>query len=386
MDDRYFRYQYENTEDGIIQSGSIWDKAYGKKTNYLYLAGEYTKASKSNKQDEGGIKIIVPESTLDIFVLGGYTRSYLQTLIDILQENKVKTVIMPYIAPMIRFDMISCFEELGGMSEKLKSFIGAPYSFLKKERVENVYLIYGNGEILSEKPEELKAGHYFERVDERIQNEITKMEGIYIPIYQAGYIVENRWLFYFGFYGTNYQIGATRRLWVSITMFVGPIGVKSKETDCMFTTKAFTRSQRCSIQIPKQYDSCALRCLYRNDYDTIKKHMDANHENLRVGLLNLGNINLRVDLHAIITRYGIVLDQIRGISVPNCGNIEWWNKKVISFFTGMDLVYYICNISPNTDAEVIKDIVSTSSFNRFINVNEEFAYCFSGFLILKEED
>ena len=154
----------------------------------------------------------------------------------------------------------------------------------------------------------------------------------------------------------------------------------------MFSTKVFTREQQCTVEIPEQYDTCALRCLHRNDYDTIKKHLDAGHEHFRLGLLNLGNVNLKLDLHAVITRYGAFLDQVRGISVPNGGNRCWWDKRGVSFFTGMDLIYYICRVGKNTDSETIRDIVTASSFNRFINVNKEFAYCFSGFIVPGEEN
>ena len=387
MEGRYFRYQYENTEDGIVQSGCIWNNAQDKRTNYLYLAGEYTKSPRLKKREEGGLKTISPESTLDIFVLGAYTIPYIRRLIDILEERKVTTVVMPYATPNMRFDIVSYIEKRQEVPKRLRCFMGAPYSYLKEKGVENIYLLYGNGEILSGKPEELKEGHYFELVDQRIQNEISEMEGKYIPVYHAGYIVENHWLYYFGFYGANYQVENSKRpIWASVTMLVGPVQVGHKDRDCMFSTKVFTREQQCTVEIPEQYDTCALRCLHRNDYDTIKKHLDAGHEHFRLGLLNLGNVNLKLDLHAVITRYGAFLDQVRGISIPNGGNRCWWDKRGVSFFTGMDLIYYICRVGKNTDSETIRDIVTASSFNRFINVNKEFAYCFSGFIVPGEEN
>ncbi len=51
----------------------------------------------------------------------------------------------------------------------------------------------------------------------------------------------------------------------------------------------------------------------------LKKHMDSKHEMLRVGLLNLGNVNLNTSLKNAIARYGSVVEQVRGISVPNSG-------------------------------------------------------------------
>lgn len=169
----------------------------------------------------------------------------------------------------------------------------------------------------------------------------------------------------------------------TITMFTGPQYARNREMECMFTTKVFTREQHCNIQIKEEYETCALKCLYRNDYDMLKKHMDSKHEMLRVGLLNLGNVNLNTSLKNVIARYGSVVEQVRGISVPNSGKEAFWNEKLLSVFTGTDLEYYICACDKNTGDKVIRDIALSSAYNRFINVNEEFAYCFSGYLVEK---
>ena len=172
MEGRYFRYQYENTEDGIVQSGCIWNNAQDKRTNYLYLAGEYTKSPRLKKREEGGLKTISPESTLDIFVLGAYTIPYIRRLIDILEERKVTTVVLPYATPNMRFDIVSYIEKRQEVPKRLRCFMGAPYSYLKEKGVDNIYLLYGNGEILS-RESELEEGQHFELVDRRIQNEIS---------------------------------------------------------------------------------------------------------------------------------------------------------------------------------------------------------------------
>ena len=67
--------------------------------------------------------------------------------------------------------------------------------------------------------------------------------------------------------------------------------------------------------------------------------IDENHEVLKVGLLNLGNVNLNISLNNVIARYAYVLKQVRGISVPNCGNWKNWNKKLLSVFAGVDIQY-----------------------------------------------
>lgn len=384
MEARYFRYQYENTQDGILQSGCIWDRRVDKKTTYLYAAGEYAGIPRIARDQEKKWGRKEPETILDIFVLGAYTVPYICRLLEILQEQGVRTVVLPYIPPMIRLSMMTYIEKNGKTDRELQRFLGAPYSYLKERGVENIYLLYGNGPMLPREQDALLEGHYFERVDRRIQEMVTEMEGVFIPVYYAGYIVENQWLYYFGTYGVEMQMNTGVKLELdTITMFTGPQYARNREMECMLTTKVFTREQHCNIQIKEEYETCALKCLYRNDYDMLKKHMDSKHEMLRVGLLNLGNVNLNTSLKNVIARYGSVVEQVRGISVPNSGKEAFWNEKLLSVFTGTDLEYYICACDKNTGDKVIRDIALSSAYNRFINVNEEFAYCFSGYLVEK---
>lgn len=384
MKARYFRYQYENTQDGILQSGCIWDRRVDKKTTYLYAAGEYAGIPRIARDQEKKWGRKEPETILDIFVLGAYTVPYICRLLEILQEQGVRTVVLPYIPPMIRLSMMTYIEKNGKTDRELQRFLGAPYSYLKEHGVENIYLLYGNGQMLPREQDALLEGHYFERIDRRIQEMVTEMEGVFIPVYYAGYIVENQWLYYFGTYGVEMQMNTGVKLELdTITMFTGPLYARNREMECMFTTKVFTREQHCNIQIKEEYETCALKCLYRNDYDMLKKHMDSKHEMLRVGLLNLGNVNLNTSLKNVIARYGSVVEQVRGISVPNSGKEAFWNEKLLSVFTGTDLEYYICACDKNTGDKVIRDIALSSAYNRFINVNEEFAYCFSGYLVEK---
>ncbi len=137
---------------------------------------------------------------------------------------------------------------------ELQRFLGAPYSYLKEQGVENIYLLYGNGPMLPREQDALLEGHYFERVDRRIQEMVTEMEGVFIPVYYAaGYIVENQWLYYFGTYGVEMQMNTGVKLELdTITMFTGPQYARNREMECMLTTKVFTREQHCNIQIKKK--------------------------------------------------------------------------------------------------------------------------------------
>ena len=138
MEARYFRYQYENTQDGILQSGCIWDRRVDKKTTYLYAAGEYAGIPRIARDQEKKWGRKAPETILDIFVLGAYTVPYICRLLEILQEQGVRTVVLPYIPPMIRMNMMTYLEKNGTTDRELQRFLGAPYSYLKEQGVTGI--------------------------------------------------------------------------------------------------------------------------------------------------------------------------------------------------------------------------------------------------------
>lgn len=86
----------------------------------------------------------------------------------------------------VRMNMMTYLEKNGTTDRELQRFLGAPYSYLKEQGVENIYLLYGNGQMLPREQDNLLEGHYFERVDRRIQEMVTEMEGVFIPVYYAG--------------------------------------------------------------------------------------------------------------------------------------------------------------------------------------------------------
>lgn len=385
MEARFFRYEYEYTQDGVIQSGCIWNIKSGEKTTYLYMAGEYTLIPRIRQKNEGGCSGLSEDGVLSMFILGAYTVPYIRRLVEILGERGIRTVILPYVPPATRLNMITHLVKERNCTEKLQKFLEAPYAYLKEEGVENVYLLYGNGTDLGREIGKMKEGHYFEMTDQRLQDMIRDLEGAFVPVYYAGYIIENQWLYYFGFYNVSVSWSGTRLTTDTITMFAGPVHIRSKEMNCLFTARIHTREQCCNVG-EDHYENCLLKCIYCSDYDVLKGHTDKNHDILKAGVLNLGNVNLNTDLRYVAERYSSVLEQVRGISIPNCGDKRFWNKKLLSIFTGTDLKYYIYTCGKSMSNSVISDIVKSESFNRFIYVNKKSACCFFGYIAPKDEN
>lgn len=121
-----------------------------------------------------------------------------------------------------------------------------------------------------------------------------------------------------------------------------------------------------------------------NDYDVCHCHRTEEAE-LRAGVLLLGNIRLSKYLREIRSRYKSVEQQLRAISVPNCGNIGNWEKDVAKLNVKKNAVFWLCPLQAQTPDRVIREIKSQNARYRIIGLNEEYGCCFNGFLTEKSE-
>lgn len=418
MQARYFRYLFENTEDGIIQSGCIFDRYVDEKISYLYLAGScyQQNVKKSLNQEWNNMQ---SESVVDILVLGSVTIPYIKLLTKIISNRYIKTIILPYLTPVQRLVIANWMVAEGKVDRHVLDFLKEPYQYLQKSGIENIYMVYGNGRCVEEDIDDLIPGHHFEMADHRVTRLVEEIEGKFIPVVKAGYIVDNNWFFYFGFYGEDIEkiVGFTRSYTekrqekvgehsdvsdmkkmlvayarefgvcpdATITMFQTPQYAVPKEIDSLLVAKTFSQEQRCQVDVQQEGNSCALRCIYQNDYSILKKHKNAAKADSKFGIFLTGNVNLNRYLPELKHRYWQIRNKIRALSLPNCGVQEYWNKKLLDFLTGDEIKYVVCQIQYYTGDKVIREVVISDSRHRLININNVNGYCFSGFLMNKTE-
>lgn len=444
MRGKYFRYLYENLDGGLFHTGNIYDKEEKKSTNYIYMVGGYCGNVKKEQKpgsysfrmthlsgfSENPLRYIeedVISYQIDILVLGCYTVKYVNRLIDIVKEHEIETLILPYLAPIQRLMLEEEAKSGSQGGRHFISFLQDPYKFLKKFGVENVYFLYGNGEAIDREPEELEQGFHFEVIDDELRRLIWKMEGYFVPVVRAGYIVENGWLFYFGMYGLDMQsisgfildyfsndenicelseniqedytaqLGRLAQNYMrkfgnvpitSVIMFEGPLYAFPSENDSLMTEKEFSRKERCEICARYERNgtgACMIGCTYRKDHDVMQHHKGKDLEEMRFGMLMLGNVNLNRYVSEIITRFWRVRLRIRGVCVPNCGRGEDWNHQILEMSSSEDRVYWICGKHDITSAGVVSDIVMSAQNGRFLSVDRGQGCCFAGYIIPKED-
>lgn len=424
---RYFRYLFENQEEGLVHSGCIYNSVEENTINYIYMVGsECRKTTLRRKKEITEETDSMPE-TVDILIVGAYTVKYIRKLLSIVKGHWVKTIILPYLAPIQRLVLV---DEINGSEDKNREaihFLQDPYQFLKNIGIENIYFLYGNGNAIGREPEELDWGVHFELADADTLQLIREMEGYSIPVVRAGYIVENDWLFYFGVYGIDIQIisNFTRDYFshlenidevssnlnedymnqmknliqeylkkfstfsaTTIVMFEGPLNASPQENDSFMAEKEFEKKECLKAWMKLHGDqacACSIRCLYDKDYDTMQHHKNKEEDAPCFGILMLGNVNLNRYLSEIVTRFWKIRFRVRGVGIPNSGNNEEWNYQILNFSSLKNRVYWICSKHEITSSGVVNDIVLSSANNRFLIVKKDRGVCFSGYLIPKDD-
>lgn len=426
MRGNYFRYLFENLDGGLFHTGSIYDKERQTVTNYVYMAGGYyrnapqnTAAALTQKDDR------LPE-VIDILVVSSYNAKYINRLIEMVKKCEVKTAILPYLAPIQRLVLVEEMKDGSIAGKEAAHFLQDPYRFLKKCGIGNVYFLSGNGAPIRRKPEELEKKFCFEQADTEVLKIIWEMEGYAIPVVQAGYFIENGFLFYFGVYGLDIHVlsdftkeyfshienidkisenvnedytSQMKRLIqeylrkfgnspvTTITMFEGPLYTSVNENNSFMTEKEFNRKESGKIWAGCKRDrkcACVVSCAHKRDHDVMQRYKSSTKEP-RFGMLMLGNANLNRYLSEILTRFSKVIPQIRGISVPNCGNGEDWNHQILEFLGTKDRIYWICSKHDMTSPGVVSDIVLSVPNSRFLAIDRNWGCCLSGYIIPKED-
>lgn len=418
MDARLFRYLFENTARAIVMTGCTWDKGAQEQTRYAY-SSEIGLQITNSQNGNGSGQMLYGGRPIDLFVMGNFSIEDTKRLIYAIHYCAVKTVIIPYVSPIQRFFLLQTLISHGTDNNEVIEFIRSPYLYMENSGVKRYYFVYGNGNTL-EKFNNMYDGYYFESQDNDILDLIEEMEGYRIPVKKAGYIIENRMLFYFGHFGISLQmvrhfvhhyikscqIGKfdiqkfddrqmKKMLLVyqkefadsgmdSLTMFCSPIEVIASQTDCVLNTIVIDKDDFCHADIQSDDGRCTLKCLLYNDYDVCRCHR-TEAALLRAGLLLLGNIKLSRHLKDLKMRYRYVENQIRAITLPNGGHFNNWDIGLADLDVNKNIVFWICPLQVLTSDKVLREIKSINARYRIVGLNGEYGCCFNGFLSEKQE-
>ncbi len=407
MDARLFRYLFENTSNAIIMTGCTWDKGMQEQIRYVYsceMSHIYCR-SQATQMRYG-------TSPIDLFVMGSFSIEDIERFIYVVHCNSVDTALVPYTVPLQRFSLMETILEHGitAYHPDVIEFIKDPYSYLQKSSVKRFYFIYGNGKPYESKGEKWYPEYRFEPQEEEILDIIEEMEGARIPVLKAGYIMNNRMLFYFGHFGIDLRmirhflyhytknkpmkefderqiqkmILTFRKEFASfgvdtLAMYCSPVEIAASQTDCVLNIIVIDKDDLCHADIASDEGRCTLKCMLYNDYDVCHCHRTEDAE-LRTGVILLGNMKLNKHIGQLKKHFGMFFKQTRAITLPNCGNKNHWDSELLVQNVKKNTLFWVCPIQPQTSDQVLREIKSKNARYRIIGLNEKYGCCFNGFL------
>ena len=388
MESRNFRYLFENTDEGIVHSGCIWNKEQEQNMNFAYVCGMWAGREESEEDQIKALRFQKMEELCHIFVLGSFSLRYVRVLLDLVQRGRVETVLLPYLMPRQRMALLQRFVREYTEETILVEFMRAPYFFLKYAGVEHVYFLYDNGELWTGEPHQMVQGHYFEPADSEIMAYTRELEGCYVPLVKAGYIVKNDWLFYFGSFGQemNHYQSEEDILNISVTMFQCPLLINKEEMDNFMIGKPFTRQMHCEPCQRMDEKNCFYRCIYEEDYTIFRNQKKKGNSCGCFGTLSVGNVNMERYLNEFNCRYRSVMPWVRAVTIPKCGSRECWNRKYLSMISGEDTKYWICGIDHSTSSSILAEALMADPKKQIVTTGREKGYCFSGYLVPLAEE
>lgn len=414
MDARLFRYLFENTSNAIVMTGCTWDKEVREQIRYAYSCemSHNNWRIRHRQEDE---KILCSANPVNLFIMGSFSIEDAQRLIYAIHHGGVHTVVLPYVTTIHRFVIMQTLVSRGIEDEEVIEFIREPYLYLKKSTVKKFFFLCGNGKTFEKTDAELYPGYYFEPQHKDVLDFIEEMEGYRVPVVKAGHIVDNRMLFYFGHFGAdmrlvkqfvhhyaksgriqNYGKRELQKMLLiylkefgdpgmdSVTMFCSPIEILAMQTDCVLNTIVIDKEEFCHADIEADEGKCSVKCMLYNDYDVCHCHRTEAAE-LRAGILLLGNIRLAKYVKELRQHYKAVSQQIRAVSIPNCGNLHNWDRKLADMDAKKNAVFWICPLHVQMPDQILRDIKNRNARYRIIALNEEYGCCFNGFLTEKAE-
>jgi hypothetical protein len=367
MEAKYFKFMFQNLTDGIYFTGCLWNTYNKHRANFLYI----------NSSDKNIKPMFEQESRFDdtglalnFLVLSNLNLAYINHVLDMFNKRSVRTVIMPYFSPSTRQEILKSYYQMGMVSREVEDFWEHPYGYLQGVGVEKIYFLHGNDEPYNGG---LAApGEYFQECDYYEAEDIMEEEAFSYPIYKAGYLVADEWIFCFG----NYHEGIES----TIVMYHGTIADDTAMDDCVLNAKNFSCMQDCGSNITDKNSQCYLRCTYKTDYDYLRRHNRKNVKEYINGTLLLGNVKLDGMIGEFYKQFGAIKEKIRFIGVPNCGEEKYWNKRILGFGNLHNKCYWVISNNSYTSAEVIKDITTSSPYNSFALLNNKYGLCISGYM------
>ena len=370
MGKKLFRYIFENVPNAVVFDGCMWDKKNNKKLLFTYSC-----EIKRERTAEMQPHAFLSKKPVDLFIMGEFTISDCRRLLCKINNNGVKQIILPYVTPEKRKQLLRKIKGRESDNPELFKFIQDPDEYLKGTSVQKYYYISGNGNEKLSFEEGVKI--HLEQYSELLSR-IISIEGKELPLRKAGGFSQNQMYFYLSDCGQEF--GSSK-----LALFCMPLETEAEKMDSVFQAFMMDSAQDCSIDMSEDDCNCAVKCMLYRDHAVFRHAKDRRDGKMRMGALLSGCIESDEQMEQLRERMGRFMPRVRIFSMlPGLYSMRILNE--IAKEQKRDELYCVCPEGLDLSADSLKEILFHNPRNRIVGLSEKYGCCLNGYLSDKEDN
>lgn len=162
----------------------------------------------------------------------------------------------------------------------------------------------------------------------------------------------------------------------SLVLYHGSEGGSPKTEECVLNVKPVLPSRCCSPFVDPKNLNCEMKCMLYNDFTQCKRHNQKNGTYFVDGHLVLGVGMTDIDFGEIRKSLDDVWTLIRVVCLAEADSLSGWMEELLQAGTEETAQYFVGNIS--TEEEVVHKIQTGNPYRTFASIGETSGICLSG--------
>lgn len=327
MNTKYYRFIYQNVQEGVCATGSMAEAGEtkaGSRYDFLYLSGG---SNSREKEEEQRIREAGHKNHFHAMIVADFEGLTVRRAVRALELCQIDRVYYPGMEEKDRAMLAEECERSGYFTKEEFAFIKDTAKYLKEKQTD--------GEAVEEKREWSRLGHRFRL----------------------------------------FTAGKGRRK--SLVFHHESDGFHPKTEECIMNVKPMTAHRCCRPFVDPDNLNCEMRCMLHQDFTLCKKQNQKNGEYFVDGHLLPGAADLSEAVNRIKEEDADTLRRLRVIALPERAEKEQWMEALADCGTEHFAQYVIG--TEKTEEGIIKSVIKENAYRRFVMTGKESGLCISGY-------
>ena len=322
MKAKYYRFIYQNVEEGVCCTGSMAESG-GKEEpfHFLYLGGG------SGGCEVGEEELQQLEGHFHLVLLGDFEPLTIKRAGKVFSWCRADQVMYPYLAEEDRKSLAGELSKTGNFTNGEVGLVADPERYLKDRGI-------AEGNAVKDRSAFLKGNRRF-RV---------------------------------------FCVGEGKKK--SLVLYHGSEGGSPKTEECLLNVKPVLPSRCCSPFVDPQNLNCEMKCMLYNDFTQCKRHNQKNGTYFVDGHLVLGMGMTDTDLGEVRKALDDVWDRIRVVCLAEADGPMGRKEELLQAGTEETAQYFVGN--SDTKETVVHQILMGNPYRTYVAVNKKAGLCLSG--------